>query len=81
MGSIALIFGFMGRLAAFGNIIIFSGALITHLLDGWFMNCFNDKKGEGIEYFIMLLALLFIVLINGSGAYSLDLNLGLYLHF
>ena len=34
LGSIALIFGFLGRIAAGGLFIIFIGALIVHLLTG-----------------------------------------------
>jgi putative oxidoreductase len=71
-GSIALITGFLGRIAAAGNFIIFFGALITHLPDGWFLNWFGKKKGEGIEYFIMLLAVLSIIIVKGSGALSVD---------
>jgi putative oxidoreductase len=76
-GSVALMLGLFGRVAAVGNLIIFSGALIRHLPDGWMLNWFNTKKGEGIEYFVLLLSLLLIVLINGSGAYSFDLYLSL----
>lgn len=72
-GSIGLILGCLGRLAAFGNFIIFTGALITHLPEGWTMNWLGKKKGEGIEYFILLLSLLIIVVIRGSGAFSIDL--------
>jgi putative oxidoreductase len=59
-GSIALLTGFLGRIAAGGLFIIFTGALIVHLSDGWAMNWFGEKKGEGIEYHVMLLSLLFI---------------------
>lgn len=72
IGSILLIFGCMGRLAAFGNFIIFVGALINHLPDGWTLNWLGKKKGEGIEYFILLLSLLLIIIIKGSGALSFD---------
>lgn len=75
LGSIALITGFLGRFAAGGLFIIFTAAMITHMPDGWMMNWFNKKKGEGIEYFVMLLAMLLIVVINGSGAFSIDLLL------
>jgi putative oxidoreductase len=51
-GSIALISGFLGRIAAGGLFIIFTGALIVHLPDGWTLNWFGSKKGEGIEYFV-----------------------------
>jgi putative oxidoreductase len=49
-GSIALMSGFLGRIAAGGLFIIFTGALIVHLPDGWTLNWFGSKKGEGIEY-------------------------------
>ena len=72
-GSIALIFGFLGRIAAGGLFIVFIGALIVHLPDGWAMNSFGIKNGEGIEYHILLLSLLLIVIVRGSGAMSIDL--------
>lgn len=71
-GSIMLITGFLGRIGAFFNFIIFTGAMLMHAPDGWAMNWIGVKKGEGIEYFIMLLALLLFVIINGSGALSID---------
>jgi putative oxidoreductase len=73
LGSIALIFGFLGRIAAGGLFIIFIGALIVHLPDGWAMNWFGRKNGEGIEYHVLLLSLLLIVIVRGSGAMSIDL--------
>ena len=72
LGSIALIFGFLGRIAAGGLFIIFIGALIVHLPDGWAMNWFGTKNGEGIEYHVLLLSLLLIVIVKGSGAMSID---------
>jgi putative oxidoreductase len=53
--------------------IIFTGALIEHVPNGWTMNWFGDKKGEGIEYHLLLLSLLLAVIIKGSGALSIDL--------
>ena len=73
IGSIALLLGFFGRIAAGANLIIFTGALITHVGDGWTMNWTGKKRGEGIEYFIMLLALLLVITIRGSGALSIDM--------
>jgi len=72
-GSIALIAGFLGRIAATGLFIIFTGALIVHLPDGWTLNWFGKKKGEGIEYLVVLLSLLLVVIVKGSGAMSIDL--------
>lgn len=75
IGSVALITGFLGRMFAAGNLIVFAGALIIHLPGGWVMNWTGKKSGEGIEYFVMLLSLLLIIMINGSGAISIDLRL------
>jgi putative oxidoreductase len=72
-GSVSLIIGFAGRIAAAANFIIFAGAMLTHLPDGWVMNWAGTKKGEGIEYFVMLLSMLLIIIIEGSGAISIDL--------
>jgi putative oxidoreductase len=77
IGSVMLIIGFMGRFAAICNFIIFTGALFNHLPDGWTMNWSGKKRGEGIEYFILLLTLLLIITIKGSGAYSIDYWLAL----
>lgn len=71
-GSLMLIVGLFGRFAAFTNFIIFSGALFSHLKEGWIMNWTGKKKGEGIEYFILLLTLLIIVVFKGSGSLSVD---------
>ena len=72
-GSTALILGFLERVAAAGLFIIFTGALIVHLPDGWSMNWFGKKSGEGIEYHVMLLSLLLILIVKGSGAASIDI--------
>jgi putative oxidoreductase len=71
-GSIALIAGFLARIAAGGLFIIFTGALIVHLPDGWTLNWFGKKKGEGVEYFVLLLAILFTIIVKGSGPMSID---------
>jgi putative oxidoreductase len=71
-GSIALICGLLGRIAAGGLFIIFTGALMGHLQDGWAMNWYGSKKGEGVEYFVLLLSLLLVIVLEGSGALSVD---------
>ena len=44
LGSIALLLGFLGRIAAGANIIIFMGALFVHASDGWAMNWLRKKE-------------------------------------
>lgn len=36
------------------------------------MNWFGNQEGEGYEYFILIIGLVFFILINGSGGYVLD---------
>ena len=43
-GSVALIAGCLGRIAAAVNFIIFTGAFIVHLRDGWTMNWSGKKE-------------------------------------
>ena len=36
------------------------------------MNWVGKKKGEGVEYFVLLLAVLLVIMVKGSGAMSID---------
>ena len=72
LGSIGLILGCFGRIAAAGNLIVFTGALIRSSANGWALNWKGKKKGEGIEYFVMLLSILTVTMIKGSGPISVD---------
>jgi putative oxidoreductase len=49
MGSIALILGSFGRIAAGANFIIFAGALILHAADGWTMNWSGKRKVKALS--------------------------------
>ena len=73
IGSVMLILGCFSRIAAGANFIIFTGALIVHSNYGWTMNWLGKKKGEGIEYFLLLLSILLVIIIKGSGPFSIDL--------
>ncbi|PRD47721.1 DoxX family protein [Sphingobacterium haloxyli] len=75
LGAIAMISGFLVRVAAAGNFIIMFGAMFYHIKDGWSMNWYGEKKGEGIEYFVMLLAILWVIILEGGGTFSIDLLL------
>jgi putative oxidoreductase len=73
LGAIALIAGFATRAAAAGVGAVFVTAVVmVHAPNGFFMNWSGAQKGEGIEYFILGLALVAIVLIQGGGAASID---------
>lgn len=73
LGPIALVLGLGGRVAAAAIVVLMTVAVATtHLSHGFFMNWFGNQKGEGFEYHLLAVALALVVVIRGSGAYSLD---------
>jgi putative oxidoreductase len=72
-GALGLIIGFLSRLAAFGISLIMLGAIfMVHLPNGFFMNWFGTKQGEGFEFHILAIGLGLVVLIGGAGKWSVD---------
>lgn len=71
---VALLLGLGGRIAAAGVVGLMLGALSTHLSNGFFMNWFGllPAGQEGFEYHILVIALACVVVLQGSGAWSLD---------
>ncbi len=72
LGALALIFGAASRVAALGIGAVFAVAISMHSANGFFMNWAGNQKGEGIEFFIIGLALVAIVVIRGGGKASVD---------
>lgn len=73
LGGIALIAGFGSRLAALGVGAIFTtAAALLHWQHGFFMNWEGGQKGEGVEFFLLGLALVAIVALRGGGSVSID---------
>jgi putative oxidoreductase len=73
LGSLSLIFGFLGRLSALGFIGLMLGAIfMVHLPNGFFMNWMGSQKGEGIEYHILVIGIALAILVKGSGSLSVD---------
>jgi putative oxidoreductase len=77
LAPFALVLGLGGRLAALGIVGLMLGAISTHLPNGFFMNWFGALPAgvEGFEYHLLAIALAAVVLIDGSGAWSLDRRL------
>lgn len=72
-GAVALIVGFLGRVAAFGVLCVMLGAIfMIHLPHGFFMNWYGSQKGEGIEYHLLAIGMALAVMIKGSGSLSID---------
>jgi len=73
LGSLSLIFGFLGRVSALGYIGLMLGAIfMVHLPNGFFMNWMGSQKGEGIEYHILVIGIALAILVKGSGSLSVD---------
>lgn len=74
IAPIALIVGLGGRLAALCVAGIMAGATLTHLPNGFFMNWFGSLPAgsEGFEYHLLVFAMSLAVMVQGSGALSLD---------
>lgn len=72
-GSLGLIIGLLGRVAAFGiacNMLV--AIAKVHSANGFFMNWAGDQKGEGFEFHLLVLAIATAIMIAGSGAFSVD---------
>jgi len=73
LGALALIFGLSTRFMAASIFVIMIGAMIVgHLQNGFYMDWYGSKKGEGIEFDILTFGLSISLLLLGGGAYSMD---------
>lgn len=73
LGSLGLITGLFGRVAAFGilsNMLV--AVALVHSKVGFFMNWYGAQQGEGFEYHLLVIAMAVLVIWKGSGAYSVD---------
>ena len=73
-GSIGVILGLGTRFMALSILMTMAGAMVMggHIHNGFFMNWFGMQKGEGIEYFILIIGLALALVISGSGKLSVD---------
>ncbi len=73
LGSIGLILGLLGRVAAFGiTINMLVAVLMVHGQFGFFMNWSGQQKGEGFEYHLLAIVVGVVLMVRGSGAFSID---------
>ncbi len=72
-GPIALAAGLFTRATALGIGAVMVGAITTqHLQHGFFMNWTGQQAGEGFEYHLLVLGIVLVLLLKGSGALSFD---------
>ena len=74
LGSIGVLLGLGTRFMAFSIFLTMTGAMIIggHIYNGFFMNWFGAQKGEGIEFFILVIGLALALIIGGGGKFSFD---------
>lgn len=72
LGALGIAFGVLTRLSAAGVGVTMLVAAVINLHNGFFMNWFGAQSGEGIEYFIPVLALSLLLVVEGAGALSFD---------
>jgi putative oxidoreductase len=73
LGGIGLILGALGRIAAFGilcNMLV--AVFMVHGQNGLFMNWTGQQKGEGFEYHLLAIAIAVVLIVRGSGTFSVD---------
>jgi putative oxidoreductase len=73
LGGAGLILGLLSRMAAIGVCVTMVSAIVmVHGRYGLFMNWLGDRKGHGIEYHLLAIALAIAIVVRGAGAASLD---------
>ena len=74
LGALGLITGTLTRVSAFGVAFTMAVAVVMgkHYENGFFMNWFGNQKGEGLEYFLLILTLAVAAMIEGGGRASVD---------
>jgi len=72
-GGVALIVGLLSRIAAVGiGVTMIAAIVMVHGRNGLFMDWFGTRKPHGYEYHLLAIALAFVLIAKGSGAFSLD---------
>jgi len=73
LGGIGLILGLLGRVAAFGiTVNMLVAILMVHSQFGFFMNWSGQQKGEGFEYHLLAIVVAIVLMVRGSGGFSID---------
>ena len=74
-GALMLIAGVGTRFAAASLAVIMAGAAWQCRVNGFFMNWFGNQKGEGLEFFVLAIAIALALTVLGGGKWSVDSRL------
>jgi len=75
IAPIFLILGFFTRLSAVAVLIVMAGIVVSVQNQYFFMNWFGTQKGEGMEFFLLMMGLCLVCILNGGGPFALDRRL------
>lgn len=76
IGGLCIFFGLATRLWSFLLIVLVIGIVSTvHWQYGLFMNWEGNQKGEGIEFFLLVIAASLSLMVTGAGKLSIDASL------
>ena len=68
-----LLAGIGTRLAALGlGVVMTTAMFMAHVSFGFFMNWSGAQKGEGIEYFLLIIGIALALVVSGGGRWSVD---------
>jgi len=71
-GALSLVLGLAARIWSIAISILVVGIVITAHSDYFFMNWMGNQKGEGFEYFLLMLGMSVSLVVTGAGKFSLD---------
>ena len=69
---LSLLAGIGTRISAFLIFAVMAGVIITVQHDYFFMNWFDNQKGEGAEFFLLMIGLCLVSMYEGGGKFSID---------
>ncbi len=72
ISSLMILVGYQTRINAFFLASVMTVAGYMHIDNGFYMNWFGEKSGEGFEFHILAVGMMLTLAILGGGRYSLD---------
>lgn len=73
IGMLLLMVGFAGRFwATLLSVVMIVAVIKANHYRWFFMNWYAERRGEGFEYHLLVLGLALIVMLAGSGRWSID---------
>lgn len=73
IGALCLIIGFATRIMASSIGLVMIGAIaLVHGRWGFYMNWYAERRDEGFEFHLLILAIMIVLIVRGGGKASLD---------